>query len=39
MSMGKNPLADVRVRQAMSMAINRDAIRQVVMRGQSSPPA
>ncbi len=34
---GKNPLADVRVRRAMSMAINRDAIRQVVMRGQSQP--
>ena len=34
---GKNPFADVRVRQAMSMAINRDAIRQVVMRGQSQP--
>ncbi|GGH24122.1 peptide/nickel transport system substrate-binding protein [Cribrihabitans marinus] len=34
---GKNPLADVRVRQAMSMAINRDAIKQVVMRGQSQP--
>lgn len=34
---GKNPLADVRVRKAMSMAINRDAIRQVVMRGQSIP--
>lgn len=34
---GANPLADVRVRQAMSMAINRDAIRQVVMRGQSQP--
>ncbi len=34
---GKNPLADVRVRQAMSMAINRDAIQQVVMRGQSVP--
>jgi peptide/nickel transport system substrate-binding protein len=34
---GKNPLADVRVRQAMSMAINRDAIKQVVMRGQSDP--
>ncbi len=34
---GKNPLADVRVRRAMSMAINRDAIRQVVMRGQSVP--
>ncbi len=34
---GANPLADVRVRQAMSMAINRDAIKQVVMRGQSEP--
>ncbi|MEN8660851.1 MAG: ABC transporter substrate-binding protein [Marivita sp.] len=34
---GKNPLADVRVRKAMSMAVNRDAIRQVVMRGQSQP--
>ncbi|MBY6116801.1 ABC transporter substrate-binding protein [Mameliella alba] len=34
---GKNPLADVRVRKAMSMAINRDAIKQVVMRGQSIP--
>jgi peptide/nickel transport system substrate-binding protein len=32
---GANPLADVRVRKAMSMAINRDAIQQVVMRGQS----
>ena len=34
---GANPLADVRVRKAMSMAINRDAIKQVVMRGQSEP--
>lgn len=34
---GKNPLADLRVRQAMSMAIDRDAIRQIVMRGQSEP--
>jgi peptide/nickel transport system substrate-binding protein len=34
---GKNPLADVRVRRAMSMAINRDAIRTVVMRDQSIP--
>lgn len=34
---GANPLADVRVRRAMSMAINRDAIKQVVMRGQSQP--
>ena len=34
---GKNPLADKRVRQAMNMAINREAIKQVVMRGQSIP--
>ncbi len=34
---GANPFADVRVRQAMNMAINRDAIQQVVMRGQSEP--
>jgi len=34
---GVNPFADARVRQAMSMAINRDAIKQVVMRGQSQP--
>ena len=34
---GKNPLADKKVRQAMNMAINRDAIRQVVMRDQSQP--
>jgi peptide/nickel transport system substrate-binding protein len=34
---GKNPLSDVRVRRAMSMAINRDAIKQIVMRGQSQP--
>ncbi|MEM7641928.1 MAG: ABC transporter substrate-binding protein, partial [Pseudomonadota bacterium] len=34
---GANPFADVRVRQAMNMAINRDAIQQIVMRGQSSP--
>ncbi|MFK7869459.1 MAG: ABC transporter substrate-binding protein [Roseobacter sp.] len=34
---GANPLADVRVREAMNLAINRDAIQQVVMRGQSSP--
>ena len=34
---GANPLADVRVRRAMSMAINRDAIKTVVMRGQSQP--
>ena len=34
---GANPLADVRVRQAMDLAIDRAAIQQVVMRGQSSP--
>jgi peptide/nickel transport system substrate-binding protein len=34
---GVNPMADVRVRRAMSMAINRDAIKQIVMRGQSEP--
>lgn len=34
---GKNPFADKRVRQAMNMAINRDAIQKVVMRGQSIP--
>ncbi|MGS4947176.1 ABC transporter substrate-binding protein [Meridianimarinicoccus sp. RP-17] len=34
---GANPFADARVRQAMNMAINRDAIKQVVMRGQSQP--
>lgn len=34
---GANPFADVRVRQAMNMAINREAIQQVVMRGQSIP--
>lgn len=34
---GKNPFADIRVRQAMNMAIDRDAIKQVVMRGQSAP--
>lgn len=34
---GKNPLSDLRVRQAMNIAINRDAIRKVVMRDQSAP--
>lgn len=34
---GANPLADVRVRQAINIAINREAIQQVVMRGQSDP--
>jgi peptide/nickel transport system substrate-binding protein len=34
---GKNPFAEKGVRQAMNIAINRDAIKQVVMRGQSEP--
>ncbi len=34
---GKNPLADVRVRQAINMSINREAIQRIVMRGQSTP--
>lgn len=34
---GKNPFADLRVRQAMNLALDRDAIKQVVMRGQSAP--
>jgi peptide/nickel transport system substrate-binding protein len=34
---GKNPFADKRVRQAMSMAIDRQAIKRAVMRGQSVP--
>jgi peptide/nickel transport system substrate-binding protein len=32
---GKNPFADVRVRQAVNVAINRQAIQRVVMRGQA----
>ncbi len=34
---GANPFADVRVRRAIDIAINREAIQQVVMRGQSEP--
>lgn len=34
---GANPFADLRVRQAMEIAINREAIQTVVMRGQSAP--
>lgn len=34
---GANPFADRRVREAMNIAINRNAIQQVVMRGQSVP--
>lgn len=32
---GRNPFADRRVREAVSMALDRDAIRRTVMRGQS----
>jgi peptide/nickel transport system substrate-binding protein len=34
---GSNPLAEKRIRAAISMAINRAAIQKVVMRGQSLP--
>jgi peptide/nickel transport system substrate-binding protein len=34
---GKNPFADKRVRQAINMAIDREAIKRAVMRGQSVP--
>lgn len=34
---GKNPFADRRVRQAMSMALDREAIRRNIMRGLSVP--
>jgi peptide/nickel transport system substrate-binding protein len=34
---GKNPFADKRVRQAIDMAIDRQAIKRAVMRGQSVP--
>jgi peptide/nickel transport system substrate-binding protein len=34
---GKNPFADKRVRQAMSIAIDREAIRRNIMRGLSVP--
>ena len=34
---GRNPFADKRVRQAISMAINRSQIQKTVMRGQSIP--
>ncbi|MEM6680072.1 MAG: ABC transporter substrate-binding protein [Pseudomonadota bacterium] len=34
---GRNPFKEPLVRKAMNLAINRDAIRQVVMRGQSRP--
>jgi peptide/nickel transport system substrate-binding protein len=34
---GKNPFADKRVRQAIDMAIDREAIKRAVMRGKSVP--
>jgi peptide/nickel transport system substrate-binding protein len=34
---GKNPFADLRVRQAINMSIDRTAINKAVMRGQSVP--
>jgi peptide/nickel transport system substrate-binding protein len=36
---GKNPFADKRVRQALSLAIDREAIRRNIMRGMSIPAA
>ncbi len=36
---GRNPFADKRVRQAINMAIDREAIKRAVMRGQSVPAA
>ncbi len=36
---GKNPLKDIRVRQAFMLAIDEDAIAKVVMRGQARPTA
>jgi peptide/nickel transport system substrate-binding protein len=37
--LAKNPMKDLRVRQAMSMAINREAIKDRVMEGLSAPTA
>src|SRR5204862_6162480 len=34
---GKNPFKDVRVRRALNMAVDREAIRKVTMRGLSIP--
>ncbi|HSA89327.1 MAG TPA: ABC transporter substrate-binding protein [Burkholderiales bacterium] len=36
---GKNPFKDVRVRKALNMAVDREAIKRVVMRGLSIPAA
>ncbi|MGE5088007.1 MAG: ABC transporter substrate-binding protein, partial [Candidatus Levyibacteriota bacterium] len=34
---GKNPFKDLRVRQALNMAVDREALRRTLMRGQSIP--
>jgi peptide/nickel transport system substrate-binding protein len=36
---GKNPFKDVRVRKALNLAVDRDAIKRVTMRGLSQPAA
>jgi len=36
---GKNPFKDIRVRKAMNLAVDREAIRRVTMRGLSIPAA
>jgi len=36
---GKNPFKDIRVRRALNMAVDREAIRRVTMRGLSIPAA
>ncbi len=36
---GKNPMKDIRVRKALNLAVDRDAIRRVTMRGLSIPAA
>ena len=36
---GKNPFKDIRVRKALNLAVDRDAIRRVTMRGLSLPAA
>jgi peptide/nickel transport system substrate-binding protein len=36
---GKNPFKDIRVRKALNMAVDREAIRRVTMRGLSQPAA
>lgn len=38
-TLAKNPLTDKRVRQAMALAINRDAINKFVMKGDAEPNA